>query len=178
MPPIMRIFGFAGWSGSGKTTLIEQVIPRLVARGLVVSLIKHAHHRFEFDQPGKDSYRHRHAGCSEVLITSGTRWALMHELRGGPELSLEGALARLSPCDLALVEGYKTFPIPKLEIWRAEVGKPLLHPRDPHILAIATDSAEALPPGTAERLPVFALSDVDAVTTFVVDRATVGPSGN
>ncbi len=88
-----------------------------------MSLIKHAHHRFEFDQPGKDSYRHRHAGCSEVLVTSGTRWALMHELRGGPELSLDEALARLSPCDLALVEGYKAHPIPKLEIWRAEVGK-------------------------------------------------------
>jgi len=178
MAPIMRIFGFAGWSGSGKTTLIEQVIPRLVERGHVVSLIKHAHHRFEFDQPGKDSYRHRHAGCSEVLITSGTRWALMHELRGGAELSLEEALSRLSPCDLALVEGYKAFPIPKLEIWRAEVGKPLLHPRDPHILAIATDSPQALPPGTDERLPIFALSDVDAVTTFVLARATVGPAGN
>ena len=124
----MRIFGFAGWSGSGKTTLIEQVIPRLVTRGLTVSLIKHAHHRFDFDQPGKDSYRHRHAGCSEVLVTSGTRWALMHELRGGPELTLEAALSKLSPCDLALVEGYKAFPIPKLEIWRAEVGKALLHP--------------------------------------------------
>ena len=174
----MRIFGFAGWSGSGKTTLIEQVIPRLVQRGLAVSLIKHAHHRFEFDQPGKDSYRHRHAGCGEVLVTSGTRWALMHELRGGPELSLEQALKRLSLCDLALVEGYKAYPIPKLEIWRAEVGKPLLHPRDPQILAIATDSAEALPPGTADRMPVFALSDFDAVATFVATRATAGPVGN
>ena len=174
----MRIFGFAGWSGSGKTTLIEQVIPRLVRRGLSVSLIKHAHHRFEFDQPGKDSYRHRHAGCSEVLVTSGTRWALMHELRGGPELSLDEALVRLSPCDLALVEGYKAYPIPKLEIWRAEVGKPLLHPRDAQILAIATDSPEALPAGTAGRMPVFALSDLDAVTTFVAAQATARPVGN
>jgi molybdopterin-guanine dinucleotide biosynthesis protein B len=174
----MRIFGFAGWSGSGKTTLIEQVIPRLVQRGLAVSLIKHAHHRFEFDQPGKDSYRHRHAGCSEVLVTSGVRWALMHELRGGPELSLEQALKRLSPCDLALVEGYKAYPIPKLEIWRAEVGKPLLHPGDPRILAIATDSPEALPPGTAGRMPVFALADIDAVATFVATWATACPVGN
>ena len=174
----MRIFGFAGWSGSGKTTLIEQVIPRLVRRGLSVSLIKHAHHRFEFDQPGKDSYRHRHAGCSEVLVTSGTRWALMHELRGEPELSLDEALERLSPCDLALVEGYKAYPIPKLEIWRAEVGKPLLHPRDAQILAIATDSPEALPAGTAGRMPVFALSDLDAVTTFVAAQATARPVGN
>jgi len=174
----MRIFGFAGWSGSGKTTLIEQVIPRLVRLGLSVSLIKHAHHRFEFDQPGKDSYRHRHAGCSEVLVTSGTRWALMHELRGEPELSLDEALERLSPCDLALVEGYKAYPIPKLEIWRAEVGKPLLHPRDAQILAIATDSPEALPAGTAGRMPVFALSDLDAVTTFVAAQATARPVGN
>jgi molybdopterin-guanine dinucleotide biosynthesis protein B len=174
---MMRIFGFAGWSGSGKTTLIEEVIPRLVARGLTVSLVKHAHHTFEFDRPGKDSYRHRHAGCSEVLITSGTRWALMHELRGAPELTLEQVLARLSPCDLALVEGYKAFPIPKLEIWRAEVGKPLLHPRDAHILAVATDSQEALPPGTTARLAVFALSDFDAIATFVAAHATAGPLG-
>ena len=137
----MRIFGFAGWSGSGKTTLIEQVIPRLVARGQSVSLIKHAHHRFEFDQAGKDSYRHRHAGCSEVLISSSARWALMHELRGESELSLEQALCRLSPCDIALVEGYKAFPMPKLEVWRAENGKALLHPTDPYVLAIATQSA-------------------------------------
>ena len=171
-------FGFAGWSGSGKTTLIEKLIPLFVKRGLRVSLIKHAHHTFDVDQPGKDSYRHRHAGCTEVLITSGTRWALMHELRGGPELSLEEALSRLSPCDLALVEGYKAFPIPKLEIWRAEVGKPLLHPRDSNILGIATDSPEALPPGTAGYLQVFALSDFDAVATFVLARATVGPAGN
>jgi molybdopterin-guanine dinucleotide biosynthesis protein B len=174
----MRIFGFAGWSGSGKTTLIEQVIPRLVHRGLTVSLIKHAHHRFEFDQPGKDSYRHRHAGCSEVLVTSGTRWALMHELRGEPELSLEQALHQLSPCDIALVEGYKAHPIPKLEIWRAEVGKPLLHPGDPHIVGIATDSPCDLPSGTAARMPVFALSDFDAVATFVADRATARPLRN
>ena len=126
----MRIFGFAGWSGSGKTTLIEQIIPRIVARGLTVSLVKHAHHRFEVDQPGKDSYRHRHAGCQEVLVTSGVRWALMHELRGGPELGAREALARLSPCDLALVEGFKGEPVPKLEVWRAALGKPLLHPAD------------------------------------------------
>jgi molybdopterin-guanine dinucleotide biosynthesis protein B len=167
----MRIFGFAGWSGSGKTTLIEQLIPRLAARGLRVSLVKHAHHRFDIDQPGKDSYRHRQAGCSEVLITSATRWALVHELRGAPELAMDEALARLSPCDLALVEGFKAAAIPKLEIWRAEVGKPLLHPNDPHILAIATDSPEALPAESAGRLPVLRLDEHDAVTTFVVVHA-------
>jgi molybdopterin-guanine dinucleotide biosynthesis protein B len=171
----MRIFGFAGWSGSGKTTLIEQIIPRLVQKGLTVSLVKHAHHRAEFDQPGKDSYRLRHAGCSEVLVTSGARWALMHELRGEPELPLAQALERLSPCDLVLIEGYKAYPIPKLEIWRAEVGKPLLHPRDSRVLAIATDSPNALPPGTVDRFPVFSLSDADAIATFVAAQATPNP---
>ena len=174
----MRIFGFAGWSGSGKTTLIEQIIPRLVQRGLTVSLVKHAHHRAEFDQPGKDSYRHRRAGCSEVLVTSGARWALMHELRGEAELALPQALHRLSPCDIVLIEGYKAYPIPKLEVWRAEVGKPLLHPQDPRILGIATDSPDALPPGTASRLPVLALTDFDVVATFVAENATAGPIGN
>ena len=171
----MRVFGFAGWSGSGKTTLIERVIPRLVTQGLVVSLVKHAHHNAEFDLPGKDSYRHRHAGCREVMVTSGTRWALMHELRGSPELTLKDALGHLSPCDLALVEGYKAYPIPKLEIWRDSVRKPLLHTKDSHILGIVTDSPDALPPGTAERLTVFALSDIDAVATFVLANATAGP---
>ena len=171
----MRVFGFAGWSGSGKTTLIERLIPRLVERGLVVSLVKHAHHTAEFDLPGKDSYRHRRAGCSEVLVTSGTRWALMHELRGEPELVLEEALAKLGPCDLALVEGYKAYPIPKLEIWRGSVGKSLLYPKDRNILAIATDSPAGLPPGTDRRLAILQLSDVDAVATFVIANATAGP---
>ena len=168
----MRVFGFAGWSGSGKTTLIEQVIPRLVLHGLRVSLIKHAHHRFDVDHPGKDSYRHRHAGCSEVLITSGERWALMHELRGAPELTLDQTLARMSPCDLVLVEGYKAAPIPKLEIWRAAAGKPLLYPRDPHIMAIATDTPERLPDRPPERaLAVLALDDLDAIATLAFDQA-------
>ena len=171
----MRVFGFAGWSGSGKTTLIEQVIPRLVERGLVVSLIKHAHHSAEFDLPGKDSYRHRRAGCSEVMVTSGARWALMHELRGAPELTLKEALGRLAACDVALVEGYKAYPIPKLEIWRDSVGKPLLHPKDSNILGIATDTPDALPAGTDKRLPVLRLADVDVVATFVIANATAGP---
>ncbi len=174
----MRIFGFAGWSGSGKTTLIEKIVPRLVARGLVVSLVKHAHHDLEIDQPGKDSFRHRAAGCTEILVSSTSRWALIHELRGDSELTLAGALARLSPCDLALVEGYKAYPVPKLEVWRAQVGKPLLQPRDPRILGVATDRPDSLPADTGRRLPVFALSDVDAITTFVADHATAGPLGN
>jgi molybdopterin-guanine dinucleotide biosynthesis protein B len=171
----MRIFGFAGWSGSGKTTLIEQVVPRLVARGIRVSLIKHAHHRFEVDRPGKDSYRHRHAGCSEVLVSSRERWALMHELRGGRELTLAESLARLSPCDLVLIEGYKASPIPKLEIWRPAAGKPLLYPRDPHILAIATDSVEALPPtDPGRRLTRLKLEDTEAIATLVLAEARTG----
>ena len=174
----MRVFGFAGWSGSGKTTLIEQVIPRLAASGLSVSLIKHAHHRFDVDQPGKDSYRHRHAGCREVLLSSGTRWALMHELRGGPEMTLAETLARLSPCDLALVEGFKSAPIPKLEVWRAEVGKPLLHLQDPHVLGIATDDVSALPEASIRRLPVLQIDDYDAIATFVAHHARVAPRGD
>ena len=153
----MRVFGFAGWSGSGKTTLIEHLVPRFIARGLTVSLIKHAHHEFDLDQPGKDSFRHREAGCREVLVTSAVRWALQHELRGHPE-----ALQRLSPCDLALVEGFKGAAIPKLEVYRASVGKPLLHPHDPKIIAVATDE----PLQTA--LPVLPLGEPDTVATFVL----------
>ena len=164
----MRVFGFAGWSGSGKTTLIEQLIPRLVAHGLRVSLLKHAHHAFDLDQPGKDSYRHRHAGCSEVLVSSAARWALVHEHRGGDELTIEEALARLAPCDLVLVEGYKRAAIPKLEVHRASLGKPLLHPGDPQVVALAADSAAAL---AGRSLPLFALDAYDALATFVEERA-------
>jgi molybdopterin-guanine dinucleotide biosynthesis protein B len=167
----MRVFGFAGWSGSGKTTLIERLVPTLVARGVVVSLVKHAHHEFDVDQPGKDSWRHRHAGCTEVLVSSSVRYALMHELRGAPELELGDALARLSPCDLVLVEGYKTAAIPKLEIWRREVGKPLLHPDDGRIVGIATDT----PAQFAGRLPAFPLDAADAIATFVLKEAAFHP---
>jgi molybdopterin-guanine dinucleotide biosynthesis protein B len=171
----MRIFGFAGWSGSGKTTLIEQLIPRLVGRGLRVSLIKHAHHNFDVDQPGKDSFRHRYAGCGEVLITSAARWPLMHELRGAEELRLPDALARLSPCDLALVEGYKRFAIPKLEIYRPQLGKPLLHPGDRNIVGIATDTPAAF---AGRGLPVFGLDAYDALATFVEERAVYATPGS
>jgi molybdopterin-guanine dinucleotide biosynthesis protein B len=157
----MRVFGFAGWSGSGKTTLIEQLIPCFVSLGLTVSLIKHAHHEFDIDQPGKDSYRHRAAGCQEVLVSSAVRWAQIHELRGARELSLAQAVRRLSDCDLVLVEGFKSAAIPKLEIYRAGVGKPLLHPDDPHIVAIATDA----PIATA--LPRFDIDDIAAIAEFI-----------
>jgi molybdopterin-guanine dinucleotide biosynthesis adapter protein len=166
----MRLFGFAGWSGSGKTTLIERLIPQLIARGNTVSLIKHAHHDFDIDQPGKDSWRHRQAGCREVLITSDVRWALMHELRDSAELTLIEAITRIAPCDLLLVEGFKTAPIPKLEVWRADNGKPLLHPGDPNIVALATDRPDRI----EAPVPVFALGDLDAIATLIQDRATDG----
>lgn len=158
----MKMMGFAGWSGSGKTTLVEQLIGLFEQRGLVVSLIKHAHHDFDVDQPGKDSYRHRHAGCREVLITSARRWAIMHELRGQPELMLDQALARLSPCDLVLVEGFKRATIPKIEIWRGDGEKPLLFPEDPYIVAIASDR----PVATA--LPQLDLNDPPAIAGFIL----------
>ena len=159
----MKVFGIAGWSGSGKTTLIEQVIPRFVRAGLKVSLIKHAHDRFDVDQPGKDSFRHRVAGCSEVLVTSVQRWALMHEARGEPEATLEQQIARMSPCDLLLIEGYKYYPLPKLEIYRAANGKPPLYPQDEHIVALATDTPIQSP------LPQFGLEDYDTIAAFVLD---------
>ena len=170
----MRIFGFAGWSGSGKTTLIESLVPRLTARGLRVSLVKHAHHDFDVDQPGKDSHRHRTAGCTEVLVSSAARWALMHELRGAPELSLPDALARLSPCDLVLVEGWKRAAIPKLEVWRSILGKPALHTGDAWVRGVATDA----PAEVAIGLPVFALQDADAIATFVTENAAGWPVAN
>jgi molybdopterin-guanine dinucleotide biosynthesis protein B len=160
----MKIFGFAGWSGSGKTTLIEQLIPRFVKRGLRVSLIKHAHHTFDVDQPGKDSYRHRHAGATEVLVTSSRRWVLMHELRGAHEPAFDEQIRHLAPCDLLLVEGFKHAPIPKLEVWRAQTGEGLLHPNDPHIVAVASDEQ------VDTKLPLLDLNDVDGIAAFIVKK--------
>jgi molybdopterin-guanine dinucleotide biosynthesis protein B len=158
----MKIFGFAGWSGSGKTTLIEKLIPRFVRRGLRVSLIKHAHHSFDVDIPGKDSYRHREAGASEILVTSSRRWVLMHELRGTQEPAFDEQIKRLSPCDLLLVEGFKFAPIPKLEVWREQTGEVLLHPNDPHIVALATDAK------VKTTLPLLDLNDDAAIAAFIV----------
>ncbi|TCV86737.1 molybdopterin-guanine dinucleotide biosynthesis protein B [Sulfurirhabdus autotrophica] len=159
----MKIFGFAGFSGSGKTTLIEQLIPVLLSKGLRVSLIKHAHHDFDIDQPGKDSYRHRKAGCAEVLVASGNRWALMHELRDEAEPSLDELLTHFSKCDLVLVEGFKKEPIPKLEIYRAENNKPLLYPEDSHIVAIATDSE------VVTDLPILDINQPHIVADFILN---------
>jgi molybdopterin-guanine dinucleotide biosynthesis adapter protein len=159
----MRIFGLAGWSGSGKTTLMTALIPEFVARGITVSTIKHAHHAFDVDQPGKDSWRHRQAGASEVMVVSERRWALMHELRGDPEPGLDELAARITPVDLLLVEGFKHHPHPKLEIYRAALGKPPLHPDDPYVVAVACD--EELP-GLV--LPCLPLADAAAIAEFIL----------
>jgi molybdopterin-guanine dinucleotide biosynthesis adapter protein len=162
----MRIIGLAGWSGSGKTTLLTKVIPRIVARGLKVSTLKHAHHGFDVDQPGKDSHTHRMVGATEVLVGSARRWALVHELRGGAEPALGTLLEKLSPVDLVLVEGYKSQPHPKLEVYRAAVGKPLLHPGDPAIVAIASDA-----PVPAAPIPVVELDDIERITDILIRHA-------
>lgn len=159
----MRVFGFAGYSGSGKTTLIERLIPNFTARGLRVSLIKHTHHNFDVDQPGKDSFRHRAAGAGEVLLTCDKRWVLMHELRGAAEPSLEDQLKILSPCDLVLVEGFKQTAISKLEIHRPALGKPPIWPENPHVVAVASDAVIDCP------LPVLDLNASDAIARFILD---------
>lgn len=161
----MRIFGVAGWSGSGKTTLLTALIPQLTARGLTVSTLKHAHHEFDVDKPGKDSWRHRQAGASEVMIASSRRWALMRELRDSPELSLEELASHMSPVDLLLVEGFKRHPHPKIEVHRPSLGKPLLYPDDPYVLAVVSDEALALP------LPVLPIGDAAVVAEFIVEKA-------
>ena len=158
----MKTFGFAGWSGSGKTTLIEKLIPMFVKRGLRVSLIKHAHHSFDVDHPGKDSYRHRQAGTAEVLVTSSRRWVLMHELGGGKEPPFEEQIKHFSPCDLLIVEGYKFAPIPKLEVWRTVTGEALLHPYDPHIVAVASDAK------IETKLPLLDLNAHEAIAAFIL----------
>jgi molybdopterin-guanine dinucleotide biosynthesis adapter protein len=162
----MRVIGIAGWSGAGKTTLLAKLIPRLTARGVRVSTVKHAHHAFDVDQPGKDSHTHRMAGATEVLVSSANRWALVHELRGAAESTLAELLAKLAPVDLVIVEGFKHGAHPKLEVYRAALDKPPLHPDDPHIVAIASDA-----PVPGARVPVVELDDVDAVADLMLARA-------
>jgi len=162
----MRIIGLAGWSGSGKTTLITKLIPRLTARSLRVSTLKHAHHGFDLDQPGKDSFMHRTAGATEVIVSSARRFAVLHELRDEPEWNLPALVGKMSPVDLILVEGFKRDAFPKIEIHRVANGKPLIHPDDPHIVGIAADTA--LPQAT---VPVIDLDDIDAIADLVLARA-------
>ena len=159
----MRIIGLAGWSGSGKTTLLTRIIPCLTARGKRVSTLKHAHHNFDVDRPGKDSFEHRSAGATEVLVISANRWALMHELRGAPVRAL---LGKLTQVDLVLVEGFKRESFPKLEIHRAANGKPLLHPQDRWIVAIASDA-----PLPDVSVPVIDLNDIDAIADLLLAKA-------
>jgi molybdopterin-guanine dinucleotide biosynthesis protein B len=154
----MRIIGLAGWSGAGKTTLLRHLIPTLIARGLKVSTLKHAHHTFDIDQPGKDSWEHRQAGAEEVLVASAARWALMHELRDEAEPGLPELLARMRPVDLILVEGFKRDGHPKIEIYRSANAKPPLHTGDPSIIAVAADvTFQGL------TIPQYHLDDIEAI---------------
>ncbi len=159
----IRIFGLAGWSGSGKTTLLTRLIPALVARGITVSTIKHAHHEFDVDQPGKDSWKHRQAGASEVLVASARRWALMHEHRGAREPGLDALIAHMSPVDLVLIEGFKHDAYPKIEIHRPAIGKPLLCIDDPDVVAVASDETIA-----GLRVPLLPLGDANAIADFII----------
>ncbi len=161
-----RVLGIVGWSGSGKTTLITQLIPLLGRRGLKIATLKHAHHAFDVDTPGKDSYEHRKAGASEVIVSSARRWVQMHEIGNAAEASLPELLRRLSPCDLVLIEGFKRQRHPKIEVFRGVVGKSPLHPGDDRIVAIASD--QSLP---GARIPVVDLNDIPAVADLVYASA-------
>lgn len=161
----MKIFGLAGWSGSGKTTLLVKLIPALIARGFTVSTIKHAHHAFDIDTPGKDSHAHRLAGASEVMVSSSQRYALMGELRGAPEPSVEELAARMAPVDLLLVEGFRHHAYDKLEIHRPALGKPELWPNDRNVVAVASDVALA-----GVTLPTLPLEDAAAIAQFIIEH--------
>ncbi len=158
----MKIWGVVGWKNSGKTGLMERLVTEFVSRGLTVSTLKHAHHVFDVDHPGKDSHRHREAGATEVLLSSRRRWALMHELRDDDELPLSDLLAKLSPVDLVLVEGYKRDQHPKVEAHRAETRNPLIAPDDPTVRAVASDSG-----AVADGRPTFDLNDTKAIADFI-----------
>ena len=166
----MHVYGIVGRKNTGKTHLVTRLVRAAVARGLAVSTIKHAHHAFDVDQPGKDSWLHREAGAAEVLVASASRWALLHEHRGAPEPVLADLLARLGPCDLVLVEGFKREAHPKLEVYRACCGQPPLGPGDAQVEAVATDEPAALQTG----LPVLALDDTDSVLDFILRRTGLG----
>src|SRR5664280_749641 len=157
----MKVIGLAGWSGAGKTTLLARLIPHFIGDGLRVSVIKHAHHSFDVDVPGKDSWVHRQSGAAEVLVSSGKRWALMHELRGASEPRLPELLAKMSRVDLVIIEGFKSEPHRKIEVHRLANGKPALFPDDPGIVGIATDAT------LETQLPVAHLDDVKAVAAMM-----------
>jgi molybdopterin-guanine dinucleotide biosynthesis protein B len=156
------VFGIAGWSGSGKTTLIEKLLPVLTARGLRVATVKHTHKDFDFDKPGKDSWRHRRAGAREVMIAAPKQWTLVHQVQDEAETGLDRLLTRMSASDLVLIEGFKRETIPKLEVHRVALGKSLIAPDDPHIVAIASDAP------VVSALPRFDLDDAAGIAAFVV----------
>ncbi|MFN4090526.1 MAG: molybdopterin-guanine dinucleotide biosynthesis protein B [Alphaproteobacteria bacterium] len=158
----MKVFGLAGWSGSGKTTLLVRLLPILARHGIAVSTVKHAHHDFDIDRPGKDSYRHREAGAVEVMVASGHRWALMREHRAVPEPTLGDLLARMTPVDLVIVEGFKFDPHPKLEVHRPALAKPLICDGDRHVVAVASDA-----PLAGIGLPVLDLDDAEGIAGFI-----------
>ena len=158
----MKRYGITGWKNAGKTGLMERLVTEITARGFTVSTVKHAHHSFDVDHEGRDSYRHRAAGAAEVLVAGRDRWALMAELREGGEPSLEVLLAKLSPVDLVLIEGWKSSPHPKIEVWRAETGHPLIAPGDPTIRAVATDGIVEVD------CRVIDLNDAAALADFVL----------
>ena len=160
----MNVFGITGWKNAGKTGLMERLVAEITSRGYTVSTLKHAHHTFDVDHPGKDSHRHRIAGASQVLLASTERWALMNEHRGTEEPSLSELLAKLDPVDLVLIEGWKRDSHPKIEVWRAETGNPLIAPSDSTILAVASDI------GLEIDRPVFDLDDTIVVADFILDH--------
>jgi molybdopterin-guanine dinucleotide biosynthesis protein B len=161
-----KVLGLVGWSGCGKTLLLTRLIPELVGRGLKIASLKHAHHSFDTDVPGKDSYEHRKAGASEVIVSSPRRWAQVHEIGDEAEATLAQLLRRVSPCDLVLVEGYKTQRHPKMEVFREALQRRPLHPHDERVVAIASDCSF---PGA--RVPVVDLNDIRAVADLVLERA-------
>lgn len=166
----MRILGIAGWSGAGKTTLLAKLIPALTAHGIRVSTLKHAHHGFDVDTPGKDSYVHRAAGAAEVMVASAKRWALMHELRDAPESSVADLISHMTPVDLLLIEGFKNEPHDKVEIFRAANGKALLSAADPTYVAILSDG-----PVPDTKLPVIDLNDTAAIANFILAHCQLIP---
>ena len=161
----MKIVGISGWSGNGKTTLLERLIPALISKGYTVSTLKHAHHKFDIDRPGKDSYRHREAGATEVLISSAARWAIMHENRDEEEADLQSLIARMTPVDILLIEGFKKENFPKIEVWRNGVKDEPLYLRDDTVIAVATDATDI-----ETNLPLLDLNDEYKVADFIVDE--------